>query len=68
MEQKSNTKDSWIFYHKCAQNIYNNETFKVGSFPCINIPVKSNYTVYPIYTLAQLIVGDHHNTNHLLGN
>lgn len=64
---KSITILSWTFCHKWALKIWISEIFKVGILPCMKIPVKSSCTWKPTYTLALLIVGDHHKVNLRLG-
>ena len=37
------------------------------TLPCMKMPVRSSWTWKPTYTLARLIVGDHHSVKRRLG-
>lgn len=43
------------------------EGFAVLTFPCMKMPVRSSCTWKPTYTLARLMVGDHHRVKRRLG-
>ncbi len=38
---------SWIFCHRCARKIWINDILRVGIFPCMKMPVRSNWTWKP---------------------
>lgn len=42
--QRSMTRDSWIFCHRCALKIWMRDIFSVGILPCMKIPVRSSCT------------------------
>jgi hypothetical protein len=61
------TMDSWTFCHRWARKIWMSEILSVGILPCMKIPVRSSCTWKPTYTLARLMVGDHHSVKRRLG-
>ena len=64
---RSITTLSCTFCHRWARNIWIREIFSVGILPCMKMPVKSSCTWKPTYTLARLIVGDHHRVKRRFG-